>query len=80
VVYYSQIQVTDATIPYYSCIDALGSFMTPILRGVQEYTGLHSVVLFGGPIPRYGGELRTVQYVHAPAMFIKLQPLRIFRM
>ncbi|KAJ7813579.1 hypothetical protein B0H13DRAFT_2382340 [Mycena leptocephala] len=46
------------------CIDALGAFMTPILRGIQEYTGLHSVVLLGGPIPKYGGELRTVQVAY----------------
>ncbi|KAJ7123802.1 hypothetical protein C8R43DRAFT_958954 [Mycena crocata] len=42
------------------CIDALGEFMAPILRGVQAYTGLHSVLLLGGPMPQYGGELRTM--------------------
>ncbi|KAJ6557786.1 hypothetical protein B0H19DRAFT_1070398 [Mycena capillaripes] len=42
------------------CIDALADFMAPILRGIQEYTGLHSTVIFGGPMLRYGGEIRTI--------------------
>ncbi|KAJ7107315.1 hypothetical protein C8R43DRAFT_1140291 [Mycena crocata] len=46
------------------CIDELGKFMLPILRGVYEYTGLHAVAIFGGPIPRYGGELKTVHVAH----------------
>ncbi|KAJ6455657.1 hypothetical protein C8R47DRAFT_1082673, partial [Mycena vitilis] len=45
------------------CIDNLGGFMSAILRGVSEYTGLHGVVIFGGPIPQFGGEIRTVTYV-----------------
>ncbi|KAJ7709325.1 hypothetical protein B0H16DRAFT_1480951 [Mycena metata] len=44
------------------CIDNLGVFMTTIMRGVSEYTGLHGFAVFGGPIPAYGGELRTVQF------------------
>ncbi|KAJ7149519.1 hypothetical protein C8R43DRAFT_1128513 [Mycena crocata] len=42
------------------CIDNLGSFMAPILQGIQDYTGLHSMIIFGGPFPRYGGELKTL--------------------
>ncbi|KAJ7715468.1 hypothetical protein B0H16DRAFT_1477362 [Mycena metata] len=57
------------------CIDALGAFLSPILRGIQEYTGLHSVAIFGGPMPKYGGELKTVHVAYgrsrdaAPALF-----------
>ncbi|KAJ7430337.1 hypothetical protein FB451DRAFT_1199224 [Mycena latifolia] len=43
-----------------ACIDNLGSFMILILRGIQDYTGLHSVVIFGGPMPRFGGELKML--------------------
>ncbi|KAJ6448363.1 hypothetical protein C8R45DRAFT_1133146 [Mycena sanguinolenta] len=42
------------------CIDSVADFMGPILRGLQEYTGLHSTLIMGGPIPKYGRELRTV--------------------
>ncbi|KAJ7732894.1 hypothetical protein B0H16DRAFT_1732624 [Mycena metata] len=42
------------------CIDAVGQFLGPIQKGILEYTGLHTVVIMGGPIPRYGGELRPV--------------------
>ncbi|KAJ7697932.1 hypothetical protein B0H16DRAFT_1484652 [Mycena metata] len=42
------------------CIDNLGVFMTTVLRGVTEYTGLNGFAVFGGPIPAFGGELRTV--------------------
>ncbi|KAJ7688917.1 hypothetical protein B0H16DRAFT_1487292 [Mycena metata] len=42
------------------CIDELGNFLGPIQRGILELTGLHSVVLMGGPIPKYGGELQSV--------------------
>jgi hypothetical protein len=24
---------------------------------------MHSVILLGGPVPKYGGDLRTIQYV-----------------
>jgi hypothetical protein len=43
------------------CIDAAGDFLAPILRGLEECTGLHLLVLMGGPMPKYGGELRTSQ-------------------
>ncbi|KAJ7932989.1 hypothetical protein B0H13DRAFT_2307260 [Mycena leptocephala] len=42
------------------CIDALADFLAPILRGIEEYTGLHSTIMCGGPMPRYGGDLRTL--------------------
>ncbi|KAJ7887137.1 hypothetical protein B0H13DRAFT_2342502 [Mycena leptocephala] len=42
------------------CIDALPDLLEPILRGIQECTGLHSMVIVGGPIPKFGGDLRTV--------------------
>ncbi|KAJ7816803.1 hypothetical protein B0H13DRAFT_2380168 [Mycena leptocephala] len=41
------------------CIDELGRFMAPILEGVQSYTGLQSICVFGGPMPKYSGELGT---------------------
>ncbi|KAJ7432729.1 hypothetical protein FB451DRAFT_1196827 [Mycena latifolia] len=42
-----------------ACIRELGPFMGPILEGIQAYTGLHSTLIVGGPMPAYGGELRT---------------------
>ncbi|KAJ7622769.1 hypothetical protein DFH06DRAFT_1340640 [Mycena polygramma] len=42
------------------CIDNVGAFLGPILQGIQERTGLHSTVILGGPIPKYGGELRSI--------------------
>ncbi|KAJ7836178.1 hypothetical protein B0H13DRAFT_2368972 [Mycena leptocephala] len=42
------------------CIDEVGNFLGPILQGILERTGLHGVVILGGPIPKYGGDLRTV--------------------
>ncbi|KAJ7766820.1 hypothetical protein B0H16DRAFT_1453834 [Mycena metata] len=42
------------------CIDRLGPFVSEFLRGVSEYTGLHSFAVFGGPMPKYGGEIWTV--------------------
>ncbi|KAJ7178663.1 hypothetical protein C8R43DRAFT_1118035 [Mycena crocata] len=41
------------------CIDKIGTFMGPILKGIQEYTGLQAVCIFGGPMPKYNGELGT---------------------
>jgi hypothetical protein len=43
-----------------SCIDGAGSFLGPILQGIHERTGLHATVVLGGPIPSYGGELKTI--------------------
>ncbi|KAJ7175547.1 hypothetical protein C8R46DRAFT_1214018 [Mycena filopes] len=42
------------------CIDVFGRFMAPIMKGVQEYTGLQGFVMLGGPMPRYNGEVGTV--------------------
>ncbi|KAJ7742483.1 hypothetical protein DFH07DRAFT_964526 [Mycena maculata] len=42
------------------CIDAIPDFMGPILSGIQDYTGLHLVLVLGGPMPKHGGDLRTV--------------------
>ncbi|KAJ7780823.1 hypothetical protein DFH07DRAFT_950048 [Mycena maculata] len=42
------------------CIENVGAFLGPILQGIQERTGLHSVTILGGPIPKYDGELRCV--------------------
>ncbi|KAJ6485880.1 hypothetical protein C8R45DRAFT_285478 [Mycena sanguinolenta] len=46
------------------CIDNLGDFMSTILRGVGEHTGLHAVCIFGGPIPQFNRELKTVVVAH----------------
>ncbi|KAJ6455627.1 hypothetical protein C8R47DRAFT_1082646 [Mycena vitilis] len=43
-----------------TAIDALGTFVAPILQGIFERTGLHCCLLLGGPIPKYGGDLRTI--------------------
>ncbi|KAJ7236968.1 hypothetical protein C8J57DRAFT_1529762 [Mycena rebaudengoi] len=43
-----------------NCIDHIGTFMAPILQGIHERTGLHSVILMVGPIPKYEGDVRTV--------------------
>jgi hypothetical protein len=47
----------------YRCIDNVGTFLAPILQGIAERTGLHSVVILGGPVPKYGGDLRTLLFV-----------------
>jgi hypothetical protein len=35
--------------------------MAPILEGVQSYTGLQAICVFGGPMPKYQGEIGTTQ-------------------
>ncbi|KAJ7744344.1 hypothetical protein B0H16DRAFT_1463217 [Mycena metata] len=52
------------------CINRLGDFLAPILQGIEERTGLHSMVLFGGPQPNMGGELQAlyVSYGRAKGM------------
>ncbi|KAJ7777830.1 hypothetical protein DFH07DRAFT_950884 [Mycena maculata] len=53
-------------------IEAVPDFIEPILRGLQEYTGLHSVLVLGGPMPKYGGALRTMhETIHNKARFSK---------
>ncbi|KAJ7632084.1 hypothetical protein B0H17DRAFT_1217557 [Mycena rosella] len=42
------------------CIDSLAKFMGPLIKGLQEYTGLHCLVVLGGPMPKHGGAIRTV--------------------
>ncbi|KAF8216974.1 hypothetical protein K438DRAFT_1953855 [Mycena galopus ATCC 62051] len=42
------------------CIKAIPDFVAPILRGLEEHTGLHSVLIMGSPIPKYSGEIRTI--------------------
>ncbi|KAJ6558631.1 hypothetical protein DFH09DRAFT_1317346 [Mycena vulgaris] len=44
----------------HKCIENIGSFVAPILQGIHERTGLHSVLILGGPMPKYGGDLRTI--------------------
>ncbi|KAJ7939406.1 hypothetical protein B0H13DRAFT_2300677 [Mycena leptocephala] len=42
----------------------LPEFVGPLLRGIQEYTGMHSVLIVGGPVPKFGGELRTIHVAY----------------
>ncbi|KAJ7116234.1 hypothetical protein C8R43DRAFT_1137910 [Mycena crocata] len=42
------------------CIDEVGNFLSPILQGIMDRTGMHVVAMLGGPMPKYGGELHTV--------------------
>ncbi|KAJ7627914.1 hypothetical protein DFH06DRAFT_1338742 [Mycena polygramma] len=42
------------------CIDKFGRFVVPIMRGLQEATGLQGFLMLGGPIPRFNGELGTI--------------------
>ncbi|KAJ7836516.1 hypothetical protein B0H13DRAFT_2368686 [Mycena leptocephala] len=43
-----------------AAIDTLGSFVGLILQGIFDRTGLHTVLLLEGPMPKYGGDLRTI--------------------
>ncbi|KAJ7744437.1 hypothetical protein DFH07DRAFT_963663 [Mycena maculata] len=42
------------------CINEVGDLIRPILCGLEEATGFHYLLLGGGPVPKYGGELRTI--------------------
>ncbi|KAJ7633593.1 hypothetical protein DFH06DRAFT_1004174 [Mycena polygramma] len=42
------------------CITTVGKFLGPIMKGIFERTGLHCCFLMGGPMPKFGGELRTI--------------------
>ncbi|KAK7027826.1 hypothetical protein R3P38DRAFT_3190954 [Favolaschia claudopus] len=42
------------------CIDGLGAFTQDFLKGVHEHTGMYGVVIYGGPVPAFDGDLRTV--------------------
>ncbi|KAJ7817887.1 hypothetical protein B0H13DRAFT_1922609 [Mycena leptocephala] len=46
------------------CITALPDFVAPFLQGLHEYTSLHATLIMGGPIPKFGGELRTVHVAY----------------
>ncbi|KAJ7789807.1 hypothetical protein B0H14DRAFT_2626821 [Mycena olivaceomarginata] len=42
------------------CINQFRKFMGPIMKGVQEYTGLQGFVVLGGPMPKYNREVGTL--------------------
>ncbi|KAK6975114.1 hypothetical protein R3P38DRAFT_3238013 [Favolaschia claudopus] len=42
------------------CIDGVADFMGPILQGLYTHTGMHATLIMGGPVPVFGGELRTL--------------------
>ncbi|KAJ7646084.1 hypothetical protein DFH06DRAFT_997880 [Mycena polygramma] len=42
------------------CIDGFGRFMAPLMRGLQEYTGLQGFLVMGGPMPKYNGAIQTI--------------------
>ncbi|KAJ7139006.1 hypothetical protein C8R44DRAFT_867180 [Mycena epipterygia] len=57
---YADRAKAEATEAREKCIDRVGAFLAPILQGIHERTGLHSVAVLGGPLPEFGGELRTI--------------------
>ncbi|KAK7008539.1 hypothetical protein R3P38DRAFT_2791506 [Favolaschia claudopus] len=42
------------------CIDSVADFAGPILQGLYTHTGLHATLIMGGPVPEFGGEIRTL--------------------
>lgn len=50
---------------YTRCLDRVAAFMTPILQGLKDMTGYTWVLLGGGPNPRAGGDMGTVQYIQS---------------
>ncbi|KAJ6509357.1 hypothetical protein C8R47DRAFT_1208541 [Mycena vitilis] len=42
------------------CIDGFGRFMAPLMRGLQECTGLQGFIVMGGPMPRFNGAVQTL--------------------
>ncbi|KAJ7056328.1 hypothetical protein C8F01DRAFT_1311106 [Mycena amicta] len=50
--------------------DLLEPLMDKLLRAISDATGMHLFLVMGGPVPRYGGEMRTIQLSvganHAP--------------
>ncbi|KAJ7617995.1 hypothetical protein FB45DRAFT_800748 [Roridomyces roridus] len=42
------------------CIDNLGPFLGAIMRGIADYTGWQVLVVVGGPMPKWNGEIGTV--------------------
>ncbi|KAJ7056031.1 hypothetical protein C8F01DRAFT_1257848 [Mycena amicta] len=47
-----------------NAIDNLGRFLRRIMKGIADATGLHVFFMAGGPIPQYGGSLRTVHLAY----------------
>ncbi|KAJ7050754.1 hypothetical protein C8F01DRAFT_1263640 [Mycena amicta] len=43
-----------------NAIDNVDTFAEEFAEGIADATGLHVVLLLGGPIPAYGGEIRTI--------------------
>ncbi|KAJ7060050.1 hypothetical protein C8F01DRAFT_1254165 [Mycena amicta] len=41
-------------------IDGLAAAMHPLMQGISDATGLQFLLVGGGPMPRYGGEIRTI--------------------
>lgn len=41
----------------FRCIDNLVSVLAPLIKGLQEMTGLQLLVLAGGCIPAKGGDI-----------------------
>ncbi|KAJ7675302.1 hypothetical protein B0H17DRAFT_1140376, partial [Mycena rosella] len=56
----AKAEADEARKAYMKVYQWRGQFHCPILRGVSEYTGLHSIIVMGGPMPKFGGEIRTV--------------------
>ncbi|KAJ7881950.1 hypothetical protein B0H13DRAFT_2344883 [Mycena leptocephala] len=53
------------------CIDALADFVAPILRGIEEYTGLHSTICVEAQCPvteGISGRFSNVSYGHSNTM------------
>ncbi|KAJ7055670.1 hypothetical protein C8F01DRAFT_1319600 [Mycena amicta] len=47
-----------------NAVDNLGRFLRRIMKGISDATGLHVFFMAGGPIPQYGGSLRTVHVAY----------------
>ncbi|KAI5821681.1 hypothetical protein K523DRAFT_328093, partial [Schizophyllum commune Tattone D] len=43
-----------------AAINALPKFIAPLLAGIYARTGMHVCLLLGGPMPKWGGQLKTV--------------------
>lgn len=43
-------------------IKNFANFITPLLEGCATIMGFKILLLAGGPIPEFGGEIRTVTY------------------
>lgn len=45
----------------FRCIDNLPRFAAPWMEGIRKRTGLHVTLIVGGPMPKFGGEIGTIQ-------------------